>query len=34
MPTDVAMIVTAILVVFFAFAATLAWGDFHSRKTH
>ena len=34
MPTQTAIIVAGILLVFAAFAVSLAWADFYSRKFH
>lgn len=31
MPTDVAIVITAIVVAFAVFAAALAWGDYYTR---
>ncbi len=32
MPTETAIVVSAIVFFFAAFAAVLAWGDFYTRK--
>jgi hypothetical protein len=32
MPTDVAIIIAGIVLVFAVFAATLAWGEYYTRN--
>jgi hypothetical protein len=32
MPTDVAVVVAAIVLAFLTFAGALAWSDYHSRN--
>jgi hypothetical protein len=32
MPTDVAIIVAGIVLIFVLFAAALAWGDYYTRN--
>jgi hypothetical protein len=34
MPTQTAIVVLGIVLVFAAFAATLAWADFYARNSH